>query len=99
MNMKAKTLSEMYALFDPQEPLKGEKLKTYYVDRKSKIKEEVLWKIKNSRKPLKILFPAIRGNRNTTELNKLCCFSLVILEYFNNEVWYDVHPTIKGITE
>jgi len=71
MNMKARTLSEVYALFDPQEPLKGEKLKTYYVDRKSKIKEEVLWKIKNSRKPLKILFPAMRGNGNTTELNKL----------------------------
>ncbi len=71
MTMKAKTLSEVYDSFDPQEPLKGEKLKTYYVDRKSKIKEEVLWKIKSSRKPLKILFPAIRGNGNTTELNKL----------------------------
>jgi hypothetical protein len=71
MNMKAETLSDVYAVFDPQEPLKGEKLKTYYVDRKSTIKEEVLWKIKSSRKPLKILFPAIRGNGNTTELNKL----------------------------
>ena len=71
MNSKAKTLSEVYDLFDPQEPLKGEKLKTFYVDRKTKIKEEVLWKIKSSKKPLKIIFPAIRGNGNTTELNKL----------------------------
>lgn len=69
--MKAKTLSEVYDSFDPQEPLKGEKLKTYYVDRKSKIKEEVLWKIKSSRRPLKILFTGTRGNGNTTELNKL----------------------------
>lgn len=60
MSIKAKTLSEVYALFDPQKPLKGEKLKTYYVDRKSKIKEEVLWK-KSSRNPLKMLFP-IQGN-------------------------------------
>jgi hypothetical protein len=71
MNMKAETLSEIYDLFDPQEPLKGEKLKTYYVDRKSKMTEDILWKIKSSRKPLKFLFPAIRGNGNTTELNKL----------------------------
>ncbi len=71
MTVKAKTLSEVYDLFDPQEPLKGEKLKTFYVDRRSKIKEEVLWKIESSKKPLKILFPAIRGNGNTTELNKL----------------------------
>ena len=71
MNMEAKNLSEVYDLFDPQEPLKGEKLKTFYVDRKTKMKEEVLWKIKSSSKPLKIIFPAIRGNGNTTELNKL----------------------------
>ena len=71
MAVKAKTLSEVYEIFDPQEPLKGEKLKTYYVDRKSKITEEILWKIKNSRRPLKILFPGTRGNGNTTELNRL----------------------------
>ncbi len=69
--MKASTLSDVYDVFNPEESLKGEKLKTYYVDRKSAIKEEVLWKIKSSTKPLKILFPAIRGNGNTTELNKL----------------------------
>jgi hypothetical protein len=26
-------------------------------------------------------------------------FSLAILEYANDEVWYDIHPTIKGIIE
>jgi hypothetical protein len=26
-------------------------------------------------------------------------YSLVILEYLNNEVWYDVHPAIKGVLE
>lgn len=69
--MKASTLSDVYDLFNPEESLKGEKLKQYYVDRKSAMKEEVLWKIESSTKPLKILFPAIRGNGNTTELNKL----------------------------
>lgn len=43
--MKAKNLSEVYDLFDPQESLKGEKIRTYYVNRWSNIKEEVLWKI------------------------------------------------------
>ncbi|MGD2250231.1 MAG: hypothetical protein PVF58_17665 [Candidatus Methanofastidiosia archaeon] len=71
MISKAKTLSEVYDIFDPQEPLKGEKLKTYYVDRESKITDDILWKIKSSKQPLKIIFPAIRGNGNTTELYKL----------------------------
>jgi len=26
-------------------------------------------------------------------------FSLAILEYANDEVWYEIHPTIKGIIE
>ena len=26
-------------------------------------------------------------------------FSLAILEYENGEIWYDIHPTIKGIIE
>jgi hypothetical protein len=26
-------------------------------------------------------------------------FSLATLEYANDEVWYDIHPTIKGIIE
>jgi hypothetical protein len=26
-------------------------------------------------------------------------FRLAILEYANDEVWYDIHPTIKGISE
>ncbi|MCW3140851.1 MAG: hypothetical protein N2V72_01535 [Methanophagales archaeon] len=26
-------------------------------------------------------------------------FRLAVLEYANNEVWYDVHPTIEGIIE
>jgi len=67
--MRGNNLSEVYAIFNPREPLKGEKLK-YYVDRGSRI-ERIVWEIKSSKEPLKIIFPAIRGNGNTTELNKL----------------------------
>jgi hypothetical protein len=67
--MSGNNLSELYAIFNPREPLKGDKLK-YYVDRGSGL-ERVVWEIKSSSEPLKIIFPAIRGNGNTTELNKL----------------------------
>lgn len=67
--MRKNNLSKVYAIFNPREPLKEDKLK-YYVDRGSKI-ERVVWEIKNSKEPLKIVYPAIRGNGNTTELNKL----------------------------
>lgn len=67
--MSGNNLSEVYAIFNPREPLKGDKLK-YYVDRGSGI-ERVVWEIQSSKEPLKIIFPAIRGNGNTTELNKL----------------------------
>lgn len=49
--------------------MKGENLK-YYVERRSKI-ERIVWEIRSSKEPLKIIFPAIRGNGNTTVLNKL----------------------------
>ncbi len=67
--MSGNKLAEVYAIFNPREPLKGDKLK-YYVDRGSGL-ERVVWEIQSSREPLKIIFPAIRGNGNTTELNKL----------------------------
>lgn len=53
MISKAKTLSEVYDIFDPQKPLKDEKLKIYYLDRESKITDDILWKIKTSKNYLK----------------------------------------------
>ena len=35
--MKAEALPEVYDIFDPQEPLSGEKLREYYVNRESPV--------------------------------------------------------------
>jgi len=35
--MKARDLSDVYDIFDPQEPLRGDKLKEYYVKRPSPV--------------------------------------------------------------
>ena len=69
--MKAKDLSSVYRVFDPEKPLKGRELKEFYVERESpimKIKNEIL---NSPEKPLKILFTGARGNGKTTELNRL----------------------------
>lgn len=68
--MKAKNFSEIRDLFDPQKPLGGDE-RVYYVDRGSGITEKIRWNIENKSKPQKIIFPVMRGNGNTTELNKL----------------------------
>ncbi|NMG82803.1 MAG: AAA family ATPase [Methanosarcinales archaeon] len=68
--MKASNLREVYRVFDPQEPLKGEWLKEYYVERESPI-DAMIWAIKSADKPSKILFAGTRGNGKTTELNRL----------------------------
>ena len=69
--MKATDLPEVYRLFDPQEPLKGKKLKEFYMERETpilRIRNELLNSID---KPLKILFAGTRGNGKITELNRL----------------------------
>ena len=68
--MKAKSLSEVYDIFDPQEALFGEKLKEYYVKRESPIDRHAN-ALKSSRRPLKYLFVGSRGNGKSTELNRL----------------------------
>ena len=67
--MKAKVLSEVYDIFDPQEALSGDKLREYYVKRESPVKS--LADILSSEKPLKYLFVGSRGNGKSTELNRL----------------------------
>ena len=89
--MKAKVLSEVYDIFDPQEALSGDKLREYYVKRESPVKS--LADILSSEKPLKYLFVGSRGNGKSTELNRL---SELVKD---DEVWYDIHPTINGIIE
>ncbi|MBC8521636.1 MAG: AAA family ATPase [Methanomicrobia archaeon] len=68
--MKAKALPEVYDIFDPQEPLTGEKLREYYVNRESPVKR-LSGILKTTKKPLKYLFVGSRGNGKSTELNKL----------------------------
>jgi len=67
--MKAKVLSDVYDIFDPQEALSGDKLREYYVKRESPV--ESLADILSSEKPLKYLFVGSRGNGKSTELNRL----------------------------
>ena len=68
--MKANNLREVYRVFDPQEPLKGEGLREYYVERESPI-NAMIRAIKSADKPSKILFAGTRGSGKTTELNRL----------------------------
>ena len=67
--MKAKVLSDVYDIFDPQEALSGDKFREYYVKRESPVKS--LADILSSEKPLKYLFVGSRGNGKSTELNRL----------------------------
>ncbi len=69
MKAKAKVLSDVYDIFDPQEALSGDKLREYYVERESPVKS--LTDILSSKKPLKYLFVGSRGNGKSTELNRL----------------------------
>ena len=69
MKAKAKVLSNVYDIFDPQEALSGDKLREYYVKRESPVKS--LADILSSEKPLKYLFVGSRGNGKSTELNRL----------------------------
>jgi hypothetical protein len=68
--MKAKSLSDIYDIFDPQESLSGETLKEYYVRRESPIDRHAN-ALRSSGRPLKYLFVGSRGNGKSTELNRL----------------------------
>ncbi|MDF0591039.1 hypothetical protein [Candidatus Methanocrinis natronophilus] len=61
-SMKAKSLSEVYDIFDPQEALIGETLKEYYVRRDSPIDRHAN-ALRSSRRPLKYLFVAQSKNQ------------------------------------
>jgi hypothetical protein len=69
---KAKNLKDVYNLFDPMVPLKGEYLKAFYVD----IRPTLFYGLKNSiqisESPDKILLSGYKGCGKSTELNRLC---------------------------
>jgi hypothetical protein len=68
--MKAKSLSDVYDIFDPQKALSGETLKEYYVMRESPVDRHAN-ALRSSRRPLKYLFVGSRRNGKSTELNRL----------------------------
>lgn len=75
---KAKNLKDVYNLFDPMTPLKGDYLKAFYVPPygKVKLKSNLFEKIKNpilnSENPDKFLLTGYKGCGKSTELNRLC---------------------------
>ena len=53
-----------------------------------------------NKEDIKILKEVERTKEKTDEERfQDLLFSLAILEYENGEIWYDIHPTIKGIIE
>ncbi len=69
--MKATRLQEAINIFDPREPLRGEKLKQYYVEREGSPLKEVEVYLRGMEKPVKLLFTGHRGSGKSTELNRL----------------------------
>jgi energy-coupling factor transporter ATP-binding protein EcfA2 len=68
--MKARSLKEVHLYFDPRESLKGEKLKTWFVQRASP-REGLRISLSIQPEPQKMLLVGHRGSGKSTELNKL----------------------------
>lgn len=73
---KAKNLKEVYNLFDPMTPLKGDYLKSFYVPPYSEIRPRLFEELKSplltSENPDKFLLSGYKGCGKSTELNRLC---------------------------
>lgn len=71
---KATTLAEVIRYFNPMQPLRGDELKSWYIDRPGNPAdkmEKYLQGLALNDMPVKILFTGHRGNGKSTELNKL----------------------------
>jgi len=70
--VKAKSLGEAIAAFNPREPLRGESLKAFYVEREHNPMERMrVYLLGLRQKPVKVLFSGHRGSGKSTELNRL----------------------------
>jgi hypothetical protein len=72
--MKAKSLPEVVRAFDPRQPLKGQELKDWYIDRLGNPLEQMkiyLQGLGLANQPVKILFTGHIGGGKSTTLNKL----------------------------
>ena len=77
--MKAKSLSEIYDIFDPQEALSGETLKEYYVRRESPIDRHAN-ALRSSARPLKYLLVGSRGDGQAQKITIMRDFAMRITE-------------------
>lgn len=69
---KAKSLGDAIAAFNPREPLRGETLKAFYVEREHNPMERIRSYLLGLRqKPVKVLFSGHRGSGKSTEMNRL----------------------------
>lgn len=72
--MKAKSLPEVIRAFDPRQPLEGQELKDWYIDRPGNPLEQMkiyLQGLGLANQPVKILFTGHIGSGKSTTLNKL----------------------------
>lgn len=69
--MKAINLGQALQFFDPKQPLKGQDLRFWFVERKTSPRRRLRIALQQYREPQKILFVGHRGSGKTTELNKL----------------------------
>ncbi len=70
--MKAKSLGDAITTLNPREPLRGETLNAYYVEREHNPMEQMRNYLLGLRsRPVKILFSGHRGSGKSTELNRL----------------------------
>jgi PHD/YefM family antitoxin component YafN of YafNO toxin-antitoxin module/energy-coupling factor transporter ATP-binding protein EcfA2 len=72
--MKAQTLSDAIRVFDPREPLRGDELAEFYVDRPGDPLNEIkiyLQGIGLQGEPVRLLFTGHTGSGKSTELNRL----------------------------
>jgi hypothetical protein len=71
MLQPASNLAEAINLFDPREPLRGEALQAFYVEREGSPLKQMEIYLRGMRKPVKLLFTCHRGSGKSTELYRL----------------------------
>jgi hypothetical protein len=69
--VKANNLEQIVRFFDPKEALRGQHLRSWFVERAGTPRTRLKIALETQREPQKILFVGHRGTGKSTELNKL----------------------------
>ncbi len=69
--MKAQNLEQVVRFFDPKEALRGQHLRSWFVERAGTPRRRLKIALETQREPRKILFVGHRGTGKSTELNQL----------------------------